>query len=69
MLKATIALGLMLILTGLARSEEISIEKMKACETQLKDKNKEDKAAAPAGFKPDHPRGYRIAYIVECLKK
>jgi hypothetical protein len=48
---------------------EINADKLKACETAYREKNRADKEAAPEGYKPSRPRGFRQAFIVECLSK
>ena len=58
-----------LVIATSAMAAEITAPQVKACETELTAKNKADKAAAPEGFKPDHPRGYRQTFIAECLSK
>ena len=48
---------------------EVSADQVKACETEYRAKNKADKAAAPEGFKPDRPKGYKADFIATCLSK
>jgi len=52
-----------------AYAAEISADKLKACESAYREKNKADKDAAPEGYKVSRPRGFRQAFIVECLSK
>lgn len=47
----------------------VTPEKVKACETQLRDKNKAENAAAPAGYKVAREKGYRQNYLADCLSK
>lgn len=68
-MKPIIAIAIVFTLTSLANAATITADQIKACEATFREKAKAEKEAAPTGFKPDHPRGYKQAFIAECLSK
>lgn len=46
---------------------QITSDKLKTCERTYQAEWKAAKAAAPAGFKPDRPRGFKADAIAKCL--
>lgn len=46
---------------------DVTADKLKACERAYQAEWKAAKAAAPAGFKPDRPRGFKADAIAKCL--
>jgi hypothetical protein len=68
-MKMLLAIGMMLAILSVAYAGEVTADKLKSCESAYREKNKADKAAAPVGFKPDRERGFRQAFIAECLSK
>jgi hypothetical protein len=45
----------------------VTAEQVKSCETKLRDKNKADNDAAPAGYKVKREKGFRQQFLADCL--
>lgn len=46
---------------------DVTADKLKACERTYQAEWKAAKAASPAGFKPDRPRGFKADAVAKCL--